>query len=217
MAVNSCEFSVDGTPRWGVLEVGVPRPQLVGALAREDHLDVARGSLCEEPVRHGRPDELGVVGLHMIDDRIDDVDRLVGREDALVVVGPEDLGHGARRHQVRRVLHAHRVRRRRVAVAVEVPAPLDHELRDDARVDASREEQTKGDVGHHSFRDGLVQSGAHGDAVLLVRTRGRERLVRAACPRGVVVRFEVAVVIQRARGHLVDRVEIGDRDERFEF
>mmetsp|Transcript_5451 Transcript_5451/g.17170 ORF Transcript_5451/g.17170 Transcript_5451/m.17170 type:complete len:238 (+) Transcript_5451:1815-2528(+) len=112
--------------------------------------------------------------------------------------------HRPRRHQVRRVRHAHGEGRRSKGGAVHVPTPFGHQQAHDARVDAAAQKEAEVHVGHHPFLDSIVQRRKNTRAgpffvVLLLRTK-----VVSLLPLGLVVADEVAVVEEVAVGEFAN-------------
>mmetsp|Transcript_28750 Transcript_28750/g.80953 ORF Transcript_28750/g.80953 Transcript_28750/m.80953 type:complete len:278 (+) Transcript_28750:363-1196(+) len=78
-----------------VTEVQVATKELIAALAGQNHFHVAAGQAGEEVVGDGGADELGLVGLEVVDYFLHHGKCLLRLEEVLLVVGAQMLSHHA--------------------------------------------------------------------------------------------------------------------------
>mmetsp|Transcript_5920 Transcript_5920/g.23367 ORF Transcript_5920/g.23367 Transcript_5920/m.23367 type:complete len:319 (-) Transcript_5920:1069-2025(-) len=101
---DATEFVVHVVGARCIAEVEVAGEKLIGAFAREDHLDVLRRELSQEVVRNGGSDELRLVGFKMVNHVFDVRTRLFGGEKVLVMLRAQELGHHTSGRDVGRTL-----------------------------------------------------------------------------------------------------------------
>jgi len=171
-----------------VAQVLIAGEQLVGALPRQDDLDVLRGHLREQEVRHRAAHERRIEVLDRAHDLGQHVRRLAGAVDALVMLAVQVPGDDARGQQVGAVLGPDGERLQALAALL---AMARRDRGDDRRVQPAGEEHADGDVAHHLALHRVDQDLAR---------RGERLQGRLG---------QLAPVRSRARGRLVADVDDG--------
>ncbi|GMR55181.1 hypothetical protein PMAYCL1PPCAC_25376 [Pristionchus mayeri] len=139
-----------------VVEVEVAAEDLVGTLARKNNLDAHLPDVLRQQVhRSGGADRRHIVRLQMPHQLVDHRQSVLITEVDLVVLGADEVGHLARRHDIGAVrIHAD-------GEGVHGETQLLHltsgDRTDQARVESSREEQSDGRVAHQPLRRGAYE------------------------------------------------------------
>mmetsp|Transcript_35148 Transcript_35148/g.59157 ORF Transcript_35148/g.59157 Transcript_35148/m.59157 type:complete len:368 (+) Transcript_35148:2683-3786(+) len=175
--VNTVELPLK---RFGIGRVGkvhVSTKKLITPLASQAHLHLLGGVFRQKVVRDGRPDQLWLIRLEMVNYFINNAAGFISCKDTLTVVITKCLGDLTGGSDVWRVFHANTEGRQPLARG----KMGFHECAYNARVDSAAEEQTELDVAHHAlyhrdFKRLPQLLGRHVRVVLEVRLQER-RLV----------------------------------------
>ena len=147
-----------------VLVVLVAREDFIRTLAGQDNLHVPRGKLGQDVVRHRAPHERRVKRLYGAHYPRQDLPRVLGGIDTLVVLGIEVLGYGPGRQEVRGVFKADGEGHKPRPVTFGPPGRY---CRDEAGVEAAGKENADRHVAHHLPLDGFYKTLAHAGQDLL--------------------------------------------------